>query len=58
MEKFFKRTVMPIIGLFAPVPAWSESGERLKGTIITLAVGGIPLGWIIVAIALVVKYSG
>ena len=58
MDKFFKRTVMPIIGLFVPVPAWAESGDRIQGTIITLAVGGIPLGWIIVAIALVVKYSG
>lgn len=44
-----KKTILSVLGLFVPI---KNEGEY----VFTLQIGSIPLGWIIVGIALLVKY--
>lgn len=50
--------VMSILGLFVPMPIWEGHREPLfmlfgEGWVFTLTIGKIPLGWIIIILAII-----
>lgn len=49
------RNILSVTGLFIPYRTeWL--GEERKEWVFTLSVGHVPLGWVMIAVALAVKY--